>query len=80
MKALTIQCSRCKGRGEVELNGEFAETLLLLRKQKEELNGASLAKLAGIHPTAMNNRLVWLERNGFATGRRYGRSRFWRAK
>lgn len=74
-----VPCARCAGEGFTELNGSYAETLELLRKQKHELSGVDLAALARIKPTAMNNRLVWLEGAGLAKGRRYGQSRLWKA-
>lgn len=74
-----VPCTRCMGDGYCELSGEYLETLELLRKQRKELNGVELAALAKIRPTAMNNRLVWLEGAGLAHGRRYGRFRLWRA-
>lgn len=77
---MKISCSHCRGTGKVTFNGKFAETLVLLRKQPAEVNGAQLAALAGIAGTAMNNRLVWLEKHGFAIGRSFGRERLWKAK
>lgn len=74
-----IQCSHCAGEGYIELTGVFAETLELLRKQPTALNGVELAELAGCNPTAMNNRLVWLEGHGLAERKRYGRSSLWTA-
>lgn len=76
---MKVQCSCCKGTGKVELTGTYAETYELLRSQAKELNGAALARLAGCKPTAMNNRLTALERMGLASGRWYGRQRFWKA-
>lgn len=72
-------CPTCKGGGTVEITGQYADTLVLLRSQKQELNGAQLARIAGIKETAMNNRLVGLERFGLASGRWYGRQRLWSA-
>ena len=62
----------------VELTGAYAEALALLRKQKEPMNGADLARLAGVETTAMCNRLTWLAGHGLAIGERYGRQRRWR--
>lgn len=74
-----VPCSHCAGVGHTELTGVFAETLELLRKQRNALNGVELARLAGCNPTAMNNRLVWLEGHGLAERKRYGRSSLWTA-
>lgn len=78
-ETLTIECSHCKGRGEIELTGVHADTLTLLRLQARALNGAALARLAGVQPTAMNNRLNWLESHGLAISERYGSQKRWRA-
>lgn len=74
-----IPCSHCAGEGWVELTGTYAETLALLREQPTALNGAELAKLAKCNPTAMNNRLVWLEGQGLAERKRNGKESLWRA-
>lgn len=74
-----VPCTKCRGFGTYELTGNYRETLELLRKQRRELNGKELAQIAKIEPTAMNNRLVWLENAGLAHGRRYGKERLWRA-
>lgn len=74
-----IPCSHCDGEGFVELTGAYAETLSLLRGLPAALNGSELAKLANINPTAMNNRLVWLEGQGLAVRRRNGKESLWTA-
>lgn len=76
---IMVPCTKCSGDGYYELTGGYMETLELLRRQNRELNGVELAELAKIKPTAMNNRLVWLEGAGLAQGRRHGRFRLWRA-
>lgn len=78
-KADFIPCSQCAGEGYIELTGVFAETLELLRKQSTELNGVEMARLADCNPTAMNNRLVWLEAHGLAERKRFGRKSLWKA-
>lgn len=80
MTTFTIKCSKCKGTGLVKGSGVFADTYKLLRRQRAEKTGAELARIAGCKPTAMNNRLVWLEHHGMAVGRAYGRSRYWTAE
>ena len=75
----TIPCGCCRGTGRIPLTGRYAETLALLRKQKREVSGAELARLAGIRGEAMCNRLVPLERHGLATSRRDGVRRMWKA-
>lgn len=78
-RKVMARCPHCHGSGKVETTGVYRETLDLLAQQKDELNGAALAHLAGCKPTAMNNRLVALERLGLAARRPYGRQRLWRA-
>ena len=74
-----IPCSHCDGEGFVELTGIYAETLSLLRGVPANLNGAELAKLANCKPTAMNNRLAWLEGQGLAERTRHGKESLWKA-
>ena len=74
-----VKCTRCRGTGKVELTGEYAETYALLLRQKAHLSGADLARLSRVKPTAMNNRLVAIERMGLAIGSTHGRKRLWRA-
>lgn len=73
-----VRCPHCRGAGEVELTGVYAETLALLRRHGKEASGAALARLDGCKATAMNNRLAALERLGLASSRRYGRERLFR--
>ena len=79
MSKLTLVCPTCKGKGRISFTGVYADTLELLRAQKEPINGAALARLHGVNPTAMNNRLTWLEHHRFAVGFRYGSEKRWRA-
>jgi len=74
-----IPCSHCSGEGYIELTGVHADTLALLRRQPTAMNGAELAKIAKVNPTAMNNRLAWLEGYGLAERKRYGSQSLWKA-
>ena len=77
------KCGHCKGRGTIPVTGEYSDTLYLLRKvfrSYDEITGAELADIAGIKPTAMNNRLAILEKFGFLRSRIWGRKRFYRIK
>lgn len=74
-----VKCCNCQGTGKVEFNGVFADTLAFLRAESEPINGADLARRHGVKVTAMCNRLVWLEKYGFAKRTRYGRTSLWRA-
>lgn len=74
-----IPCSKCGSEGFIKLTGVYADTYNLLRQQPARLNGVELAILAGCEPTAMNNRLVWLEAHGLAERERKGRECVWQA-
>jgi hypothetical protein len=78
-ETIYITCSHCDGEGLVELTGIYFDTLMLLRNQPALLNGVELAKLANCNPTAMNNRLAYLESHGLAERTRYGRESTWKA-
>jgi hypothetical protein len=74
-----VTCRHCRGAGTVPLTGEYADTYARLASLGREATGAELARLVGIKPTAMNNRLAALERLGLASSRRFGRKRFFTA-
>lgn len=61
----------------VEVTGLYADTWRFLLKQKASMNGAELARRMRINPTAMNNRLVWLEAHGLAISTRNGKECLW---
>lgn len=73
------QCSHCNGTGKIPLTGIYADTLEILQHLTVEASGVDLAAIDGCKPTAMNNRLAALERMGFATSRRYGKVRLFKA-
>jgi hypothetical protein len=73
-----LPCGHCGGSGRIELTGICADTLDYLRRIKEPICGAELAKLFdGCTNMAMCNRLVVLEKYGYAKSTRYGRMRLW---
>lgn len=79
-KSVSLVCFNCLGAGRVELPpGQYRDTVLRLRAHGDEITAAELARLMGVQPTAMSNRLAALERMGLATSRVYGRKRFFRA-
>lgn len=71
-----VPCSVCGGTGSVELTGVYSKTLKLVIEHPGK-NGAQLAKIAGCKATAMNNRLIALQRHGVVQGKKYGRQIFW---
>lgn len=73
------ECPWCKGKGVVAMTGVYAETLKLLKRQRKEINGADLSRIAGVKGPAMNNRLARLGELGYATSRRNGREVLWKA-
>lgn len=79
-ETVMVPCPCCGGRGRVEFTGEYRLTLERLREQPGEVSGAELARIMGVRPTAMCNRLARLEAMGLATSRRFGRERRFRAK
>lgn len=61
-----ITCGHCHGAGRVTLDRALAETLREVRRARGEVFASGLcARLPGVNPTAMCNRLVALERAGF---------------
>jgi len=73
-----IKCCYCDGKGETELTGVYAETLRVLREQHTFVVANRDAHLFGCKPTALNNRLAWLEKHGLARSERHRRERrFW---
>lgn len=73
-----IACPRCRGSGHVKLTGVYASTLKtafdLLRREPYIVAGRH-ADQFGCSPTALNNRLAWLEKHGFLCSTDYGRER-----
>jgi len=78
MKDVFVPCSYCDGYGVIELTGVYAETLRILRRFKRPVVAGSDAESFGCKPTALNNRLAWLESKGLARSAREGKKRkFW---
>jgi len=78
------KCGHCNGTGKIELTGVYADTLKLLkaetaRRAGSSVNGAMLGRVAGCGGTAMCNRLMALQKLGFAKSVAYGRERLWEA-
>lgn len=78
MSKIWIACPYCESKGEIELTGVYAETLRLLRQRRSPVVANRDADLFECKPTALNNRLAWLESHGLARSERHGRERrFW---
>lgn len=78
----TVQCNCCNGTGRRPLSGVYKRTLAVLRRQRDEISGADMARLMGCKNEAMCMRLARLELIGFAEshqGIRDSRMRLWRA-
>ncbi len=74
-----IKCKNCHGRGTIPLSGAYSETLTMLRRCREPVSGADMAKLMGTSNEAMCNRLRMLERYNLARGEKYGRKVLWQS-
>jgi hypothetical protein len=76
-----ITCPHCNGSGEIELTGVYAETLQTLRKlckkQGRQVIAHQDAKHFGCEPTALSNRLRWLEDHDLAQSTRHGKIRMY---
>ena len=78
MKEDQIRCSCCRGTGKVPVTGVYAETLHGLRRMTRARGYVVANRDAGwflCEPTALNNRLAWLEKNGLAKSEKFGRQR-----
>jgi len=84
----TIQCPQCKGSGIIPMPLALTDTLqVLLRARKNFKEGISADEVHAIcadskyiKVTAVNNRLVKLERLGLVTREIRGKTYFWSAK
>ena len=80
MANVKTMCGHCGGTGQVDVTGVYLETLLLLRRRKPgHVVANQMHGYFGCTPTALNNRLAWLERHGLASSERYGRERRYKA-
>jgi hypothetical protein len=75
----TICCSACSGTGRVQVTGVYLETLHQLRHRCADGGYVIAHRDAGNYfdcaATALNNRLAWLEKHGFARSEKYGKQR-----
>jgi len=56
-----VECPRCQGKGNVLMGSELWETLQVVSKIKGEFCTEDVAaKIVGVHPTTMNNRMATL--------------------
>ena len=74
-----VVCTHCCGTGRVDLTGVYLETLTVVVRLCSTKCGFVVANrdahLFGCKPTALNNRLEWLERHGLVSSTKYGRQR-----
>lgn len=82
MKADHIPCSCCKGSGRIPLTGIYADTLKIIRRRWVAGYYIVARRDADnwfqCNPTALSNRLKWLERNGLLVSETYGREKRYR--
>lgn len=75
----TTACPHCNGKGRIPVTGVYAETLRGLRRWCKRPGMFVVANRDAYwfdcKPTALNNRLAWLESHGFARSEKYGRQR-----
>lgn len=82
---MVVPCPRCHGTGHIPLSAPYAETLALLQKQHDWISVKLLAGLMGVERTAMNNRMMRMEKLGLVRGRKatgaagVGGMKLWRA-
>lgn len=79
-KPIMLSCPHCAGSGHVQLAPAYQATLDLLRGLTGTHNGAELGRIVGIKETAMNNRLIALERYGLVQRTIQGRACLWAIK
>ena len=83
MKRPMILCPKCTGHGQIPLSDELIDVLEILNKHPE-ITAMDVHKLAKdgkwIIPSAINNRLVDLEKLQLVTREKRGKSFFWKAK
>lgn len=81
MPGYVVKCKQCNGKGHVPLTGVYLETLLLLLTRTAKGLPTVANQQAdewGCKATALNQRLIALEKHGLARSERYGRQRrFW---
>lgn len=74
-----ICCSACSGIGKVMVTGVYLDTLKTLRHRGVNGGYVIAHRDAGNYfdcaPTALNNRLAWLEKHGLARSVKYGKQR-----
>ena len=73
---IKVPCTCCLGSGKIALTGRYLETYRLLSHNPGAI-GADLARIAGVNPTAMNNRLSWLADKGLATFTQFGKKKMY---
>lgn len=80
-----LQCPHCRGEGQIELTGVYAETLRGVRRwcarpERFVVANRDWKWFAAPSPTALNNRLAMLERHGFLVSEKFGRQRRFKVK
>ncbi len=73
---LDVSCPHCQGSGLRKVTGAYFRTYQLV-EANPRLNGAQLAAIAKVKPTAMNNRLMAMSRLGLLQFEEDGRQKLW---
>ena len=79
---MKVICETCDGTGQRDITGVYEQTYKTLRRlcrRRKYVVAGRDANVFGCEPTALNNRLAWLEEHGLAVSERFGRERRFRA-
>lgn len=76
----SVVCYCCDGIGSIPVTGVYLETLKTLRRWcarpgRFVVANRDYKQFGCKQPTALNNRLSYLERHGFARSEKFGRQR-----
>jgi len=75
---MEVECQHCNGSGRVPLKGVYLETYSKLQRMTRAGTPCVAARAAeyfGCKPTALNNRLAWLQEHSLASSEKHGRER-----
>ena len=85
MAKVQIPCNCCKGTGKIEVTGVYLQTLAHLQRMTAKRAGDNFVVANREYPwfqcspTALSNRLKWLEQRGLATVEMFGRQKRYRS-
>ena len=68
-RAITVTCSACDGEGAVPIADQYSEILDLLGAEWISTSDIHEKLKSDLQPTALANRLTWLEKHSLAQSR-----------